>query len=90
MKLLTDEQIKQAYRSCNINSFFKSLNGFEVEKALCQAQLDADLKAIYEWGNEDCPHNGQAIMIFYDERGVLEKSPLSKRECLECWQELRG
>ena len=50
------------------------------ERAMFEAGADAMLKEIYEWGEEDCPH---------DTTVGLEIVHWSlKRNCDECWQEL--
>ena len=38
--ILTEEEIKEAYRSCKAGGFLRSLKGFEVEKTISQHTID--------------------------------------------------
>ncbi len=78
MILLSDEEIKEAYRSCSVGGFIKSMGGFEVEKAIAKAQL----KQVVEWGDEPCPHSKVPYSdgVPYGDR---------KHGCSECWQALK-
>ena len=40
--------------------------------------IKAQLKKVYEWGNEDCPHAGS----------VAGETLLHKHDCYKCWEAL--
>jgi len=71
MILLTDEEIHSAGR---VNTEFKDTsNGVVCEESYdLNKILKAQLKKIYDWGNEPCPHWVGDL----------------KRECPDCWQTL--
>ena len=49
---------------------------FLPHKEVLDPYLKAQLKKVWEWGNEDCPHNPKPIRLKV------------KRGCVACWQAL--
>jgi len=47
----------------------------------------AQLKKIYDWGNEPCPHRTE-LKKRLDEPGILTVIVGTRRECSDCWAEL--
>jgi len=69
MMLLTDEE-KSIYELYGT----EGLAGYNMD-----GLLKAQLRKVYEWGNEECPHKWED---FYSG----EKRPRSTRQCPKCWQ----
>jgi len=67
MVLLSDEQIYGEL----MNPGLKSKTPFDDCRAIAKAQV----KKIYQWGEEPCPHGG--------------KGQRKKRHCYGCWQQLK-
>ena len=71
MILLTDEAIHKHYLHIK-DSFIPRY--LDTGRETARAQI----KKVYEWGNEDCPHAGY----------VLDNPLLHKHDCYECWRAL--
>ena len=72
MVLLSDEEIEKTWR-CH-----DAITVRDAERNIAKAQL----KAVYDWGNEDCNEHGFKIV----EGNLIGK--YRRRDCPICWQEL--
>lgn len=74
---LTDKEIREAVRGMIV------ISGRDMDASHDIAQ--AQLRKVWEWGNEDCREPAHVGRRY----SQLKWGGVSRRMCLECWQELR-
>jgi len=76
IKVLSDKEINKYLDTANPNRIRLATT------KLLEAQLQQTLRDVIEWGEELCPHcaNIPADRLWCD---------ILKRDCPECWQELK-
>lgn len=78
MKQLSDDDIKKVYQDLGTNPV---LFCPDIDGAIARKAEQEILEQVIEWGDDMCPH---ALA-----EKASNKDPWVKRECLDCWQELK-